>query len=140
VRTTLELPIAADRLRAVLTDFEAFPVFVPWVQQVEVLRALAGPCPGWEVRVQLCVVRPWCLTLLVQQPDPNELRWSLIEGPFASVEGRLRLEPAAPSPNSRLELDLEVQAGLYVPLPLMRSVESVELNDLLRRVGERAEE
>lgn len=135
---SLELPVPRQDLRAVLTDFAAYPDFVPWIQRVEVLRVLDGFAPSWELRVQLCVVRPWVLTLLVEQSAPDELRCSLIEGPFASFEGRLSVKEATSPAACTVEVELEVQPGLYAPLSLLRSVQTVELPDLLHRLGERA--
>lgn len=129
-----EVGLEFPDVRSAMLAFPAWLSGLSFVSAVELLRQRGAPAPSWELRLDLRLVRPWTLILLVEQKGEDELACSLIEGPFSAVEGTLAVRAGERGEGSILEIELHLQPGFYVPLPLLRSLEVVELPVLLQAV------
>ncbi|MCK6505993.1 SRPBCC family protein [Myxococcota bacterium] len=132
----------------VICDFGAYPAFLPWLRQVEVVRhERAGPGqprPAWEVRFHLDLIRPLQYTLRLEQDPAGDdgslgLRWSLVEGAFRANDGSWSLAPLGDGTRTRAIYEIELQTGAWVPTYVMRSIEGRDLPALLDRFRAEAE-
>lgn len=127
---SIEIDASPGDTLAVLTDFEAYPNFLPDLQAVEVIRAAPG---DWEVRFSLRLIRPLVYTLRLMAPDPLSLQWSLVEGAFKANDGSWTLEPLDGGARTRATYTIDVGMGLYVPGNIVRSLSERSLPDTLSR-------
>ncbi len=139
-RARHETSIAASpaRVMAVLTDFEAYPDFLPWVQAVTVLRRERGAeHEAWEARFDLLVVRPLSFVLRLERTGQGELSWTLVEGTLRANDGSWRLESLPDGAGTQVAWEVELRPGSYVPNNILASLRERELPDLLSRVATR---
>ncbi|RME28240.1 MAG: hypothetical protein D6798_02845 [Deltaproteobacteria bacterium] len=124
---------------AVLTDFPAWPSFLPWVRSAEVLRRERGDDEDiWEVRLDLLLVRPLTFVLRLVRRGDHRLSWTLVEGPFRVNDGAWTLHPRAGGQRTELVYEIEVQPAAYVPGSVLESLRLRELPAMLQRVGDQA--
>ena len=90
-RQSIEMNATAAAVMAVLTDFAAYPEFLPEIRAVEVLSAQDAL---WEVRFHAHVIRPFQYTLRLERHGETRLSWSMIDGLFTSNDGAWELELA----------------------------------------------
>lgn len=133
---SIEIAAAPAQVMAVLTDFAAYPRFLPDLHEVTVLRAEAD---AWEVRFTLQVIRRLSYTLQLTRPDPLRLTWTLLEGAFRSNDGSWTLEPLQGGQATRASYQIDVQLGLYVPGNIIHSLVDTGLPQTLARFRDETE-
>jgi hypothetical protein len=140
IRTEIEIDAPAERVWAILTDFDRFPEWNPFIRKI---AGKAEPGAKLEVRIEPqsgrgMTFRP---TVLAAEPQ-RELRWLgrvLLPGLFDG-EHSFRLEPFA---GGRVRfVQSERFSGVLVPLfrgTLGRTEEGfVQMNEALKRQAEAA--
>lgn len=137
VSSTIEVSVSPDKLMAVITDFAAYPSFLPEMLAVDVLRARP---PEWEVRFTLRLIRPLLYTLHLTQPDPLHLRWTLVEGVFQHNSGEWSLSPLDDGLRTRATYSLDLAVAIFVPGNLVRSLTDRSLPEMLARFKAEAEQ
>lgn len=135
-RRTVEIAAPPDTVMAVITDFAAYPSFLPEMQRVEVLHQAQDV---WEVRFSVALVRPLTYTLRLVREGPLRLRWSLVEGAFQSNEGGWELVPLAGGAATQATYEIDVSVGMFVPGSLVRTLVEGSLPETLARFKQRAE-
>ena len=142
-RLEVEIDAPAGVVMAVVTDFERYPAFLPWMQAAAVLRhehpAPGDPGEAWEVRFQVEVIRPLVYTLRLEREGVSALRWSLVEGVFRANDGAWLLAPLDEGRRTLATYEIELQTGSFVPTHILRSLVGRDLPELLQRVKAEAE-
>jgi len=132
----IEVDVTPGQMMATIVDFSSYPSFLPETQQTEVvLRESAA----WEVRFTVRVIRSLQYTLRLEQDGDRTLRWSLVEGVFASNDGSWTLEPLDGGTRTRATYGIDVQVGMYVPGNIIRSLVETALPRTLERFKAEAE-
>lgn len=132
--TEINAPLAV--VMATITDFAAYPSFLPDMRSAEVLRQGDGV---WEVRFTVSLIRELVYTLKLTAVGPNLLRWTLLEGAFRSNEGSWELTPLDDGARTRADYRIDLSVGIYVPGNIIRSLVDRGLPDTLRRFKAEAE-
>lgn len=139
-RREIDIPVSPAQLMAVLTDFAAYPRFLPWLHATEILgheRGETDQREAWEVRFQLELIRPLTYTLRLERQGQARLSWSLVEGVLRANDGSWTLEPLD-SGGTRATYELDLQVGSYVPGNILEGLRQRELGELLQRVRDEA--
>jgi len=133
-----EVHATPAEVMAVVADFDAYPDWVPNLEQVEVL---ARDRRGRGTRVAFRLGTPWgeqAYTLAYRyQPRDAGMSWTYVEGTLEDLAGSYALEPAGDGA-TRVTYRLEVALGVPIPGFLLRQaarqVVRSALGDLKRRV------
>jgi ribosome-associated toxin RatA of RatAB toxin-antitoxin module len=133
-----EVHATPAEVMAVVADFDAYPDWVPNLEQVEVL---ARDRRGRGTRVAFRLGSPWgkqAYTLAYRyQPRDAGMSWTYVEGTLEDLAGSYGLEPAGDGA-TRVTYRLEVALGVPIPGFLLRQaarqVVRSALGDLKRRV------
>lgn len=104
---------------AVITDFSAYPSFLPEMEEATVLR-YDGQV--WIVRFALRVLRRLDYTLRLEARSPTVLRWSLVEGAFKANNGGWDLTPLGEGDRTRADYHVDLDVGTFVPGSLMKTL------------------
>lgn len=130
------VPASTAEVMAVLTDFTAYPDFLPWIREAEVLRRERGTeHEAWEVRFSLHLIRPLQYILRLEREGEDRLRWTLVEGIFRANDGGWSLHAAGDDgEQTTIRYEIALQVGSYVPAGILRSLAGRDLPDLLGRV------
>ena len=132
---TIEMRAPSQVVMATITDFGAYPSFLPDIESAEILRQGDGE---WEVRFTLRLIRQLVYTLKLTQVGPTLLRWTLLEGAFRANAGRWELTPLAED-LTRADYHIDVSVGMYVPGNIVRSLVDRGLPETLSRFKAEAE-
>jgi ribosome-associated toxin RatA of RatAB toxin-antitoxin module len=133
-----EVHATPAEVMAVVADFDAYPDWVPNLEQVEVL---ARDRRGRGTRVAFRLGTPWgeqAYTLAYRyQPRDAGMSWTYVQGTLDDLAGSYALEPAGDGA-TRVTYRLEVALGVPIPGFLLRQaarqVVRSALGDLKRRV------
>ena len=120
---------------AVITDFGSYPLFLPEIEQCEVLRAGDDE---WDVKFTVKVVKRLRYTLRVRQTSPKQVRWTMLEGVFKSNDGGWDLNEVEES-QTHASYFIDLQVGMFVPSSIMRSLVERSLPETVERFKEEAE-
>jgi ribosome-associated toxin RatA of RatAB toxin-antitoxin module len=118
-----------------MTDYERLP---EWQRAVKAARVIEhgedADLVEYEVDAKL---RTFKYRLRCCYPEPNVIDSTYVEGPFRDFSGRWAFEPR-PGGGTRASIEVELDAGRWVPGPVARAVEDALLGraveDLKRRV------
>ena len=134
----IEIDAPADRVMAVLTDFAAYPRFLPEIERVEVLEASVD---RWDVSFHANVFRPFQYTLRLERTAPLRLTWTMLSGLFTSNDGAWDLEELAGegTVRTRATYSIDLVLGMFVPQTLVNSLVGVTLPTTLARFKARVE-
>ncbi|MFH1468500.1 MAG: SRPBCC family protein [Pseudomonadota bacterium] len=137
-RQHIEIDAAADRVMAVLTDFPAYPQFLPEIERIEVLES---GLDRWDVRFHANVFRPFQYTLRLERGSPLRLSWAMLSGLFTSNDGSWDLEQVVGegAVRTRATYSIDLVLGLFVPQTLVNSLVGVTLPATLARFKARIE-
>lgn len=136
----IDIAASPPQVLATLTDFAAYPTFLPEIRSATILhQALPPLSPAWDVRFLLQMIRPLSYTLRLTCPDPLHLEWTLLEGAFRANDGGWSLAPLADGTATRATYRIELQLGLYVPGNILHSLVDTGLPQTLARFKAEAE-
>jgi ribosome-associated toxin RatA of RatAB toxin-antitoxin module len=114
-----------------LTDFERLPEWQGAVRRARVLERDAagrGTVVEYEVDVRLKTVR---YRLRQLYDEPHRLASEYLGGDFRDFCGEWRFEPAGDG-RTRVELDLRIDPGRFVPGPLRAAIADAVMRRALR--------
>ncbi len=108
VRKTVLLWYSAREMYSLVTDISAYPEFLPWCSKAEVLEVRVG---GVTARLGLAYMGVHhSFTTRNDHVDAHSVKVSLVDGPFAELQGTwifLPLgRPDAPEQACKIEFDL----------------------------------
>lgn len=139
-RKSIEMNASPAAVMAVITDFAAYPDFLPEIRSVELLSAEPD---RWDVRFHAHVIRPLQYTLRLQREGDTRLSWTMLDGIFTSNDGAWELEPLEPSGDgaarTRATYGIDLVLGVFVPQALVNSLVGESLPATLARFEERVE-
>ena len=133
---TTEVDVSPADMMAVITDFRSYSEFLPEIEDVEVVREAEGE---WDVRFTVKVVKRLRYVLRLQQMDPLQLRWHLVEGAFKVNEGGWDLKEIDDGKRTHVNYFIDLQVGMFVPSSIMRNAVERTLPNTLKRFKAEAE-
>ena len=133
-RRSIDVAVSPDKLMAVVTDFAAYPRFLPEMEEATILRRDGDV---WVVRFAIRVVRRLEYTLRLERQSPTRLRWSLVEGAFKANNGGWDLTATATGTQAEYHIDLDV--GMFVPGSVMKTLVETSLPATLAAFKKEAE-
>lgn len=138
---TMEIAAPAERILAVLLDFDAYPTWARDLKGVTV-EARDGDGRGTEVTFRAAAMgRSTSYTLRYDHDDdPPRLSWALVRGDIMRrLDGSYRLEPGGAQGRTLVTYHLAVD--LIVPLPgfVKRRAEQKIVHTALRELRARVE-
>ena len=120
---------------AVITDFSAYPRFLPEMEEAVVLGRDADT---WTVRFAVRIIRRLVYTLRLVRESETRLSWTLVEGVFRANDGSWDLAAMgerATHATYRVDLDL----GMFVPGSVTKTLVDINLPATLAAFKVRAE-
>lgn len=124
---------------ATLTDFAAYPDYLP---DVLTTRVLSEHPDCWEVAFSLRLIRQLDYTLRLVRTVGDEghqrLDWTLVQGVFRENRGSWTLAPTLTG-GTQATYEVDVAIGMYVPRSIMNSLVTTRLEATLDAFRTRAE-
>lgn len=117
--SSVDVDVSPEALMAVVTDFSAYPRFLPEMEEATVLRRDGDV---WVVRFAVRVVRRLEYTLRLEKQSPTVLRWSLVEGVFKANNGGWDLSPLEGGAKTHAEYHIDLDVGMFVPGSVMKTL------------------
>jgi ribosome-associated toxin RatA of RatAB toxin-antitoxin module len=133
---TVLVKVPPDRFMAVVTDFAAYPRFLPEMEEATVLRHEGDV---WVVKFAVRVVRRLEYTLRLERLSPTRLRWSLVEGAFKANNGGWDLAPAAGGAHTQANYEIALEIGMFVPGSVLKTLVESSLPATLEAFRREAE-
>lgn len=118
-RQSIEMDVAPAALMAVITDFPAYPRFLPEMLEATVLRREGDV---WVVRFAVRVVRRLEYTLRLHKESDTRLRWTLVEGAFKGNDGGWDLTPLGDGSRTRADYFIDLEIGMFVPGSVLKTL------------------
>jgi hypothetical protein len=138
---SMEIAASADRIRDVLLDFDAYPMWARDLKGVTV-ESVDSADRGSEVTFRAAAMgRSTSYTLRYRyDDDPSRISWELVRGDIMRrLDGSYLLEPVVDGERTRVTYHLAVD--LVVPLPsfVKRRAESKIIHTALRELRDHVE-
>ncbi len=133
-RRQIDVNVTPEKLMAVVTDFAAYPRFLPEMEEATILRRDGDV---WVVRFAIRVVRRLEYTLRLEKQNPTTLRWSLVEGSFKANNGGWDM--AAIPAGTRADYHIDLDVGIFVPGSVMKTLVETSLPATLAAFKKEAE-
>jgi len=137
VKREKEMDVPVAKLYRAITEFEAYPQFLP-----EVVSAKVAPGPSAERRLvtfELEVMKRFSYTLDFSLTDNREAAWKLAESNFFKTNsGRWFLTPISES-RTHVLYELDVSFGFLVPGWVSRKLTEVSLPKMFDGFEKRAQ-
>lgn len=118
-RQSIDINVPPEKVMAVITDFAAYPRFVPEMLESTVLRRDGA---AWVVKFAVRVVRRIDYTLRLEQVGVTQLRWSLVEGTFRANNGGWDLAPLDGGSRTHADYFIDLDVGMFVPGSVMKTL------------------
>ncbi|MBN1334426.1 MAG: SRPBCC family protein [Deltaproteobacteria bacterium] len=135
-RCRVEIDAPPARVMEVITDFPAYPRFLPEIEEAEVVSATPE---SWEVRFVLRLIRRMEYTLRLSRDEDRLLQWSLVAGIFRSNDGSWELEPMDGGARTRATYAIDLVMDVFIPRAIVNSLVGESLPATLARFKARAE-
>ena len=121
---------------SVITDFDAYPQFLPEMDAAEVLREADDE---WDVRFSVRIVRSFSYTLRLKKTSSTQLEWTLLDGAFKVNKGGWSLTAMGEGGQTDAVYTIDLQLGMFVPGNILRSLVERSLPDTVSRFKAEAE-
>jgi ribosome-associated toxin RatA of RatAB toxin-antitoxin module len=135
-RCRVDIDAPPGRVMEVITDFPAYPSFLPEIEEAEVVSATPG---NWEVRFVLRLIRRMEYTLRLERDEDRRLSWTLVTGIFRSNDGGWELEPIDGGARTRATYAIDLVMDVFIPRTIVNSLVGESLPATLARFKARAE-
>jgi coenzyme Q-binding protein COQ10 len=114
---TRVLAYDADALFRLVSDVEAYPQFIRWINALRIIGRWPSPGPGVEVfdaqaEVAFGPIRERFSTRVVADRPNLTIAVTLISGPFRRLENHWRLRPIEAGTELAFEIDIEMRSAL----------------------------
>ncbi len=133
---SIVVKVPVERFMAVVTDFDAYPRFLPEMEESTVLRHDGDV---WVVRFAVRVVRRLEYTLRLEKLSPTRLRWSLVDGMFKANNGGWDLAEAGGGAHTQADYHIGLELGMFVPGSVMKTLVESSLPATLEAFRKEAE-
>jgi ribosome-associated toxin RatA of RatAB toxin-antitoxin module len=135
---TIDVDAPPERCYALMTDYERMPSWQGAVRAVRVLEhddQGRGAVVEYEVDAKVKTVR---YRLRQIYDGPHRLASEYLGGDFRDFSGEWRFKPAGED-GTRVELDLSIDPGRFIPGPLRGAVSDAVMRRALRDLKSEAE-
>jgi ribosome-associated toxin RatA of RatAB toxin-antitoxin module len=135
---TIEVGAPPERCFALMTDYERIPSWQGAVRSIEVLerdQQGRGSVLAYEIDAKVRTVR---YRLRQIYDEPHRLASEYLGGDFRDFAGEWRFVPAGEA-RTRVELDLRIDPGRFVPRPLRGAISDAVMKRALRDLKRKAE-
>ncbi len=132
---SIDVGVSPDAFYAVISDYEAYPEFLPLLEDVRVVRR-EGDVVDAEFTLHL--IKRLRYTLRLDGRPGLGLSWTLLEGDFVANAGGWTLEPL-PDGTTRAHYRLHVEVGIFVPGAIVTRLVGRDLPQTLEAFKARAE-
>ena len=119
----------------VISDYERYPEILPEIEAAKVLQRQGTRV---EARFTINLIKRVEYTLAMVESSPEQLSWSLVEGPFKKNSGSWILE-GLPDGTTRAHYTVDLRVGVFVPKALSNRIIGKTLPDLLQHFKAAAE-
>lgn len=139
VSKTVEVDAAADKIMAIVGDFEAYPQWNPEIKGCWILARYDDGRPS-QLRLDVQVQgQSGVFITAVYYPDENQIYTVLQQGDhFSKQEQKFSVVPIGE--NALLTVDLEVETKLAIPGPIVKKAIGDTLDYLAHNLKTRAEQ
>lgn len=121
-----------------ITDYESYPEWQKTIQHAAILeRDDDGRGSLVEYGIDV-LVKQFKYALRYSYGKDLELSWTLHEGPWKQLDGRYRFE-ALGKKKTRATLTLVVDAGMFVPGPIVKKLNEVLMRGSVEALKQRVE-
>jgi ribosome-associated toxin RatA of RatAB toxin-antitoxin module len=134
----IEVNAPAERCFALMTDYERMPSWQGALRSVRVLERDdegRGSVVEYEVDAKVRTVR---YRLRQIYDEPQRLASEYLDGDFRDFGGEWRFKPAGDG-RTRVELDLRIDPGRFVPGPVRNAISDAVMKRALRDLKREAE-
>lgn len=132
----IEISAPPATLMGVITDFAAYPRFLPEMEEAVVL---SHEGPVWTVRFAVRIIRRLEYTLRLVRESDTHLTWTLVGGVFRANDGSWTLTPLAEGAHTRAVYTVDLDLGMFVPGSVMKTLVEINLPATLEAFKVRAE-
>lgn len=137
-----EVPLSAEQLWQVLTDYDNLSSFIPNLTHSQRLSHPEGGIRLEQVGAQCFLNVKFCARVVLDMVEtfPRELSFAMVEGDFRKFEGKWTLEPVIeqPSPITRLGYDLVIRPPRAMPAGIIERHIRHDLSRNLRAISDHA--
>ncbi len=134
--STVDFAVPPALLMRVITDFSAYPRFIPEMEEAVVL---VDEGDAWTVRFAVRMIRRLEYTLRLVRESDLRLSWTRVEGVFRANDGSWDLEPRDEGRATRAVYRVDLDLGMFVPGSVMKTLVEVHLPATLAAFKLRAE-
>ncbi len=119
-----------------VSDYEKYPEFINEVKSVEIVKTEGNTK---HVQYEVSVIKTISYTLETTENPPNEIHWSFTKGDlFKKMSGSWILSEEAGK--CRAEYTIDAEFGVFVPGPITRTVQTVNLRSMMSAFHKRIQE
>ena len=133
---SIDVNVPPARLMEIITDFAAYPQFLPEMEEATVLRRDGDV---WVARFAVKIVRRIEYTLRLVKESETALSWTLVEGAFRANNGGWKLAPLDGGSKTRADYSIDLDVGMFVPGTVMKTLVGQSLPATLEAFKRRAE-
>jgi ribosome-associated toxin RatA of RatAB toxin-antitoxin module len=134
--TTVDINVSPEKLLSVITDFAAYPTFIPEMKKARVVDSKED---SWDVCFSIQMIRSLEYTLRLTKKSPSHIEWSLVSGVFKSNNGSWRLESINGGAGTRATYSVDISVGMFIPNTVVKNLVGKSLPVMLAQFKKRAE-
>ena len=136
VKHTENWKFPVERIYEMLIDYNAYPEFVPGVQEIEVLESHDS---GARVKYSINIIKKLSYILKLNHERPHRIFWELESGDlFKKNSGFWELESLGES-ETQVSYGLEVDIKGFVPKTIVKGLTSKNLPAMMKAFHDRVE-
>lgn len=120
----------------IIVDYEKYPDFMDEVQSVKIL---SGEGDTQHIEYKISVIKTISYVLEITHKAPVETSWKLVKGDlFKKLNGSWKLEDSGG--RCKAEYSVDIQFGIFVPGPIVKTLQTVNLRSMMSAFHKRVEE
>ena len=117
---------AIGKVFLAFTSYEDYPTYIPYVQSVKVLPALA-PGAACSARYELNLIKHFFYTLNLYHEEPNLIRWELQDSDILKTSSGSWQWSAQGKTKTKAIYTVEVEPKMFVPKMLVNQLTKTAL-------------
>ena len=127
---------SVEQFYSIVADYEKYPEFMDEVSSVRVLKT-EGKVQHIEYKIT--VIKSITYVLEITSQPPVETSWKLLKGDmFKKLDGSWRLSDQ--DGKCKAEYTVDIDFGIFVPGPIVRTLQTVNLRSMMSAFHKRVEE
>lgn len=133
VERSIEVSVPRERVFRVVTDYEAYPDFLPEMEEVTVLSRADGVV---EAEFVLRIVKRVTYRLRLVEESTSKVTWTLLSGDLRENKGSWCIEDT--DGGCRVTYAVTVEVGMFVPGAIQARLVGEQLTQMLGAFADRA--